>query len=326
MKSYLKRFVIGNRVLSGVFFYAQRLANFRHREEIIRRKGLSIFDFEQLALPLKYYPFSKIKDNNLYGIGETLQNRISFLDFKNEVLTEHGLILGNLVQPHCLSSFTQTIITFSEYRKRIIEKRTRKAVVVVGPYIQYASSMLTAKEIIECKSKLGKVLLVFPSHSIDSTTKVFNQHIFLNEIQMRKIDGSFDTVLVCLYWKDILIGRATPYRERGFQVVTAGHSYDPNFLNRLKTIIDLADMTMSNAVGTHIGYCIFEGKPHYVFRQIIEYKSTVDLKRNRDLNQRTPDDVASYNLAANEILDAFDSFSESISDSQRAIIVKYWGE
>ena len=69
-------------------------------------------------------------------------------------------------------------------------------------------------------------------------------------------------------------GHTETYLEHGFECVTAGHIYDPFFLSRLKSIIDLATITTSNEIGTHIGYCIFMGKPHYFYNSSVEYKST----------------------------------------------------
>ena len=39
------------------------------------------------------------------------------------------------------------------------------------------------------------------------------------------------------------------------------------FLSRLRSLISISDLTMSNSVGTHVGYCVYMGKPHYVYGQ-----------------------------------------------------------
>ena len=74
-------------------------------------------------------------------------------------------------------------------------------------------------------------------------------------------------MLVCLYYRDILNGNYAQYEEAGFTVVTAGYREDCLFLSRLRSLISISDLTMSNSVGTHVGYCVYMGKPHYVYDQ-----------------------------------------------------------
>jgi hypothetical protein len=127
-----------------------------------------------------------------------------------------------------------------------------------------------------------------------------------------------------MYWKDILNGNHFPYREHGFQVVTAGHRSDSYFLSRLKDIIELSDYTMSNFVGTHIGYCISLGKPHYIIKQKYEiYGENIEkeFEDRRDINY-----LHSFKNEESEIIDAFDNFIFSITDLQIFIVEKHWGK
>lgn len=82
--------------------------------------------------------------------------------------------------------------------------------------------------------------------------------------------------LIYLYWKDAVLGKDKEYMDNGFTIVTAGYQSDFRFLKRLKTFIKLSDFTMSNAVGTHVGYCVVLDKPHYIFSQKISYKSDLN--------------------------------------------------
>ena len=74
-----------------------------------------------------------------------------------------------------------------------------------------------------------------------------------------------------LYYQDILNGDAAIFEDAGFVVVTCGYREDCHFLERQRTLIKLADFTMSNSIGTHVGYCVYMGKPHYSFKQWYEY-------------------------------------------------------
>ena len=84
-------------------------------------------------------------------------------------------------------------------------------------------------------------------------------------------------------------------------VVTAGYIMDPLFLSRLKSIIQLSDLTMSNNVGTHLGYCIYLNKPHWIVRQKIGNTSHNQKHLERELNQREIHEKASYESEIDKI-------------------------
>jgi hypothetical protein len=93
----------------------------------------------------------------------------------------------------------------------------------------------------------------------------FDTKEFLKIIEEKR--KGFDSVIVCLYFKDIQLGRANEYIEKGYKVTTAGHINDACFLNRLKTIIELSDYIISNGVGSHIAYGLYLNKRVELFRQ-----------------------------------------------------------
>ena len=102
---------------------------------------------------------------------------------------------------------------------------------------------------------LGRTLLVFPSHGIIGVTATFNNDEFIEEIE--RVRKDFDTVLISLYWTVVLNpDLVASYEALGYKIVTSGHRFDLNFLSRQRSFIELADYTMSNNLGTHVGYCI----------------------------------------------------------------------
>ncbi|RGZ30770.1 hypothetical protein DW991_22365, partial [Bacteroides thetaiotaomicron] len=226
---------------------------------------------------------------------------------------------------------------------------------LIGPYIAYARPLLDSNELKSLKKTLGKTLLVFPSHSIDKMTTqfdntdftlkktlgktllVFPSHSidkmttqfdntdFTKEILRIKKNNDFKTVIISMYWKDICekaeLCRA--YEDLGFKIVCSGHKNDINFLSRQKSIIELSDITMSNEVGTHIGYCIFLEKPHYLYSQEISYKeSLAEVIKAENINN----DLMQSQLKDKFIVGkAFSSYSEEINEEQKKIVDYYWG-
>ena len=255
---------------------------------------------------------------------KALKKRIPF-----NYLIEHGYFFGRYTPSYTFDYKSTVIVTFSEKRREHLEALFRNSkeygkrkVIVIGPYIGYVDEALTLETRKDIKNKYGNILLVFPSHSIDGVKYNYNYATFIEEINLRAKD--FDSVFVCMYWKDIREGRHKIYEQEGYITVTAGHRDDPYFLNRLKSIINISDYTMSNTIGTHIGYCISGNKPHYLFKQTqstsgYNVKSEFELRSNQSyINSRRKEE--------NEIISEFGVFSKGITEKQINLVKKYWGE
>ena len=286
------------------------------------RSALSIYEYEQLAKPLPFYPQESVKDTNYYGHAFVLKKYASISYLPPFSVIEHGLYLGSYVPDHFRYKTIKNIITFSDNRcQHIVDKGINKNVIVVGPYIYYANSLLNEKELAEEKQKLGKVLLVFVAHSTNKENVSFDSNSFLNKIDA--VAKEYDTVLICLYYLDILNGTySNVFVGNKYRIVTAGHVYDYNFISRLKTIILLSDFTMSNSLGTHIGYCITLGKPHYYFCQEKQYYSS---SGNKQLSMVRQEDKDVLDKEKKELMDTFSEESSIITEKQLYCVNKYWG-
>lgn len=298
-----------------------RLKNKKHfYSEIEKRKKISIFSYKELSQPLPYYPIEAVKDSNFYGMYYSIKKYTGIKKITHSI--EHGLYLGNYVPFATYLKTTKSIITFSENRKKHLKAaKVNKPIVAIGPYIHYATMPVSENEFKKLKQSLGKTFLLFPSHSI----KDFNVNMDISELikDVKKITSNYDSILVCLFYKDILDGVYPKYfEEAGFKIVTAGNRYDINFLSRLKLIINLADFTASNTIGTHTGYCVYLNKPHFVIEQKI--------KRSRDNNApvieyRDDEQIKTMKEEKDEILKEFNEYSEQITEGQKNVVEKYWG-
>ena len=163
--------------------------------------------------------------------------------------------------------------------------------------------------------------MVFPTHSVDRVETEFDYDEFINEIKMFKEKYNFKTVLVSLYYRDIKLGKNKIYEDNGFIVVSNGLKEDNDFLLRQKTFIKLSDYTISNSVGTHIGYSVALGIPHTIIKQKMEYKSDskFDVKDVPNLY------LESSILQKKEVEECFLTYSDEISKEQLQVCDKYWG-
>lgn len=298
----------------------------KYIKEVQNRKQLTLFDYKELSKNLPYCPSDIVIDNNLYGITYWLKHYAGISTAYNlDAYIEHGIFFGNLVRVDQRIWNVSNIITFSIIReKHLLSSNINKSVVTIGPYIHYAEPILESAAFKQLKQKLGKVLLVFPSHSIIGVNSVFDQDLFIQKIEDVKKD--FDTVMISLYWVDAqnedIVNK---YRKYNYLITTAGHRFDINFLSRLKTIIELSDFTMSNSVGTHIGYCVYLNKPHFVYEQNIDNIGKSDKLQKHFDAVRNKEELCSEQIEKSEILLCFNKITNRITSEQYKIVDKYWG-
>ena len=130
-----------------------------------------------------------------------------------------------------------------------------------------------------------------------------------------------------MYWKDVLLGTAEIYQKFGFEVVTAGHYYDPMFMSRLKSIIETSTMTMSNKLGTYIGYCIYLNKPHLLLKTKVDVEKISSDGKLAEIEQGLLEEVRKkdINRDVDQIYDLLSENREVITPEQYTFLNKYWG-
>lgn len=284
------------------------VAFYNAKSRVNRIRSGGDYDFMNPSTPSLKNTFTvneRYRGNALYGIGEVLRSYSGY-NCKLPIYIEHGVYFGSEVDADMIDGSLPGIITFSKYRQAMINRKASIDVLPIGPYIHYAQPFLSAEEKRKLKYQLGSTLLVFASHSIeeDKAGRI-DENALLKAIENLTLENQFDTVLICMYYNDLLLGRDLFFKDKGLDVVCSGHRYDPAFLSRLKTLISLSDYTLSDGVGTHVGYCIYEHKPHAIVPE-----SSVQ-KRNSEEEMR-------------EITKAFANY-RGISDQQLEIVDTYWG-
>lgn len=303
--------------------------NFSNIKDIIKNyfkckneTNMDIFDYKKV-LGEKFCALSGYyRGNNFYGI-EYVLKRYTKIACSIPACIEHGIYFGSYFNEYEVNeSGLPVVLTMSKNRKNHINQISNKSVLCVGPYIVYSKSCFKEDSLLELKKKFGRTLLVFPVHSTESVKANYEIRGFANEINRIKNLYNYKTVLVCMYFTDILSNSHKLYEDYGFQVVTAGYRENKYFLDRLRTFIDVSDMTMSNAVGTHVGYAVSLNKSHYIFSQDCGYAGKSGIDNSVVLAETLYDDNA---LEKNEVKKAFLDFSEVITKEQTDVVEKYWG-
>ena len=256
-------------------------------------------------------------DNDFYGNATILKKYIDLpSDYSVKAAIEHGLYLKRNGRDADLNAPLPALFTQSSFRYPFLKNHTPKKIFAIGPMLNYAGHNLDSKILAFEKKRLGHNLLAFPAKSTHWIDVNYDIHKYCCALE--DFGKEFDSIRICLYWKDILRGFAEKYIQHGFECVTAGHMYDPLFLSRLKSIIETATFTTSNRIGTNLGYCVLMGKPHY----LLESEVNISSKNEQMLFECTDLD---HNYDAKLIRKAFTDLRDDISSEQNEIVNRYWG-
>lgn len=261
--------------------------------------------------------------NNFYGL-ETCLKAYSGYKRPLKAAIEHGVYFGKYVNRYETSeSDFSCVVTLGGRRKQHIQEVGNFPVLPIGPYIHYAPSLLNPDDREKAKKELGKTLLVFPYHSIETVNVSFDQDQLLSSVAQIEEMNNIDSTLFCLYFNDINNEHALAYKKANKRVVCAGHRSDPLFLSRLRSLIELSDISASNGIGTHIGYCEYLGSRHLLIDMPVTASSETDLKRTSltDLDCSRGLEIAEVKTALkeedsakkNETLNAFWGFDSTRS-------------
>ncbi|GAP72137.1 polysaccharide biosynthesis protein [Candidatus Symbiothrix dinenymphae] len=323
LKQLIRNLMLKNALLSQIYFRRVEIKNKANQKKYAlfynNQRNVDIFQYTELSTPQEFVRFHYQLDCNFYGFFQVLQDYAQ-MPINPKISCEHGFCYSSFVAlRHLPAPDLNKVITFGDYRGDLLKEKGIDSI-KIGPYIHYAKPLLEDVAFIELKKKLGRVLLVFPCHSIVGAIRNYDISLFVNYIE--SIKSEFDTVLVCMYWKDINLGRDKFYTDKGYKIVTAGHVYNTNFLPRLKSIIELADMTISNDIGTHIGYCLYLNKPHYIFPQIIEFDITVSKEEINSITQEQWQETADFR---SKITKLFENYSLEITREQKNFIGHLFG-
>lgn len=223
-----------------------RLNEFKEKESIID----TIFEYEKFTELVKeckvflngkyaFYP-TKFDESLLYGHGKALMEYagIPHEDVRNLPLVIHAPSFCG-THPYC-----KTGAIFSGIFDKAFHNKCFPYIPVysVGPYIHYAKGIYSDEKVEEWKKRNGKTGLIFLTHSTEGSSSrlKMSDEMLLDEI-MNIHRNNYDKLMVCAYWNDIDKEFYKTLNDKGIQIISAGFRFSDRFINRLKTILALAD-------------------------------------------------------------------------------------
>lgn len=282
----------------------------------LQRKSNNV---ELIGYKKQYYPCEYINEhylgNAFYGLSTIIKK---YSGFKGVVsgIVEHGVYLSSELRE--VNQFDlPCVFTFGEYRRSHLRTATDRPIFQIGPYIKYAG-IENPEKIYELKQNLGKTMLVFPVHTIEHNDTDYHAEAFARYILEIKKEMDINTVLVSLYFNDVP-KMAPIYESMGFTVVCSGYRTDRDFLVRQRAYFELADVVVTNSVGTHMGYAIALNKPVCLFVQKISQEY------DNQITKESEDADAVALAAIEEIQQVFEGMHSEITPEQKEIVEKYWG-
>lgn len=301
---------------------------FTNKEEMLKldkphKKYDKIYFYEDYLkdanIDIKKYQDDIYWENLYYGNSNILK---SFCDFEriNYIHIEHAAYLDSYAAEYNDNEgLYPAIITTGDYRKDCISKATTKDIIKIGPYIHYASNFYTDEFIIFIKKLFKKTLLVFPTHSISTKSMSYQVEDFIQYIKKIAKENNFNTILICMYFCDINQGRELQYIDNNFNIVSCGTGNAFTFMNKLKTLMNLSDYTLSNGIGSYIGYSIYLNKPFHLYKQHLEFKD-LGINKNNILEA-----VLLDNENTDQMYRLFSTYCKEITVEQYECCNKYWG-
>lgn len=245
---------------------------------------------------------SVITDNNYWGL-DVLLNKYGLS--KEKTYIEHGLYLDSYVKDDVFKfPNIDTIVTLCSYRVYMLRQGEWKGNILnVGSYIKHFKHdfpvVFEGKEVAAETSRA----LLFAPHSIKGLEKSVGREEFLSEIE--KLSHAYREVWLALFW-DYPGEYVNMSYPKNVKLVTAGSRYDNSFMYRLRSLIELCQVTFSFDVGTHAIYSLSLERDHIILDSKVSVsvsghsgeKELDRIKRNIELNNIARSEI--QNVCINE--------------------------
>lgn len=151
------------------------------------------------------------------------------------------------------------VFCYPPYRQRAYASCTTKEIILSASPFVYVAEMLKTQPRPERRGTI-----FFPMHSTHWNTAHADYEQLADELA--QLDDEYQPVTVCMYWRDVNLGRHLPFQKRGLSIVSAGHIYDGYaFLFRLYHLCSIHRYACSNGFGSHMFYAVNAGCAYYHF-------------------------------------------------------------
>lgn len=231
---------------------------------------LTVRELEDLCLEKQHSPVEQFVPNCFYGNSFILK-AYACLDqaMSLPLVLPHGVNLSHEPWQIELNSVNDLLLCHSDiqaidYR----EISDKKRVIPIGAPYLYASRLVSRYG--HYRKRNEGSMIVFPAHSTHHLTAEFQEDQLM--ALLKEISKNSE-VIICLYWRDIQLGRHHRYIREGFDVTTCGHMYEEMFLIRLAVLLQSHTSCLINRLGSCAFYAAVDGLDVSILSQNIEYSA-----------------------------------------------------
>lgn len=217
------------------------------------------------------------RPNAWYGFAAVVK-QYSRWPFPLPFVVPHGVDLSKkTIWLNEIENELPAIFYFPIWRRLAYKNASKKRKILIkgcSPYLLINKSKI--------KRKLN-TLVVFPTHSTHHITVRCNDAKYVN--QLVKLKKNFSDIAVCLYWRDIELGRNKEYEKHNFKVISAGHMFSSKFIFSLHDIFSEFEFFHSNGFGSHLFYGCATGCKLLPLKIYKEQKNGTKTAKNRDISE-----------------------------------------
>ena len=248
-------------------------------------------------------------ENESYGYYSTVQDYSGYHSEKSGIIMEHGVNFSVSLPSKVNMNETFALFFQSNYKNAIIhEFDPMKLTFCIGPYIHYAAPLYSESEICTLKRKYGKTVLIYLSHSTYKSNIIRDYTAYKEYVD--RYSSEYDTIMFCVYWRDVSreiydVIKAIPHAE----IVSAGFLYDPHFIRRTKSLMQLADQVVVDEIGTSVGYALyFDKRVEIIDKKDIRIVESIDSDYMVSLENQNRIKSALKSGNSGEIRDVYEEF------------------
>jgi hypothetical protein len=272
---------------------------------------------QRLAAERPQQTVEELALNDFYGHADLLK-RYTGISRKSPLraIIEHGSRLGDTNWDNEVDAPYFIYFTWSHRRFPTVQAHADKACFSLGPLIEYAPPVRPDR-LQKFRTEYGRNLLFFPSHSTHWVDA--NHNIDSICTRLKNFNKDFNTIRICMYWRDIQRGMHHAYVKHGFPVECAGHMYDKHFYTRLRELIETATVTASMTIGSCIGHSLSLNRPYWHLEEPVEFTS------NHSTQFEKIDQAIQQRTISKTIREQFQPGRYSITPEQRVFAVTAFG-
>jgi len=196
--------------------------------------------------------------NSFYGFDQVVKRYADLAaSYSLKAVIPHGTVIDPGFVWRAEQDAPVPAVICWEPQRRPVYKAAGGKIVLAGaaPYL-YLTRLLATKA---PQRRAGT--LAFPSHSTHHVDDEADYEHLAHRLSI--LPDRLSPVTVCLYWRDLHLGRDAPFRRRGLQIVSAGHMYDPDFPARLHHLSSRFTYATGNEFGSHMFHAVASGCQYF---------------------------------------------------------------